>query len=1541
MKKRVLALLMALSMAVSLVCPAVATGSGSSAEQDPAVALMADLLEFYEQENAGDAWLVLAALQPDAEGNLPENPALPAGVVLPEDLSVPMAELFTDLQIQAFGALVGAALSEWSLQDLFAQLYIWHQSAEESGAPDYTILKDALAVLAPAEVEVAEPEVVLCDVCQTENCAAEHVFCEEHQVYDCAENHEDAAESVLCDICQAENCTEEHVFCEEHQVYDCAENHEDVAEPVLCDVCRAENCSVEHVFCEEHQVYDCAESHEVVTEPEICADCLNIVCTCEKEPAPVVGPVAVCEECAGEAGAHAKTCTQYVKTCTCTPIGEVHMEGCDFYEPPVLAPVPEPVGSLYDQLMAAEDVAAMYAVVLDYMENDPVSLMDLTAEEISDLQARVNELDPEGDDTDTADLLDTLAILPNGGEQLEGEPEVLVTTTSGTWQGARLTSDSKQELGSAAVVTMRKLTEEELANRKQNANFVVPAGVTFTMKGHGSFARAADNMLSLVYVEKGGKLIIEGTSKEQPLIIDGKNVIANTPLIVSEGDVEMKNAVIQNGKNRSVNTSGSPNGAGGGIQIKSTGSLTMENCVVTKNTSSVNGGGIQCQGTMTISNSTISYNRAASTETGPGVVNAGRGGGFNLTGATATGTLTNVIVENNAAMYYGGGGQIQSSASLTMEEGTIFRNNTAILHGAGALHVTADAKFTMNGGSMENNSAQTVGGAIHSSYSCVLNLNKGEISNNTANGRGGGVHVNTGGNITLGSGLTISGNTANDEATGSAATMDATGDNWSGVEKNGTHSNNGYGGGVLIDSGTCTVEGATITDNSAAVGGGGIALVMLNVSDSGLDDVLVVNFTMNSGNISGNTTAGNGAGVYLMTNKAKENIISVHGEEGSEGYLKAIAKLKDQNILTDEPVAEINGGTVSGNNADNNGGGLYLGEKTKFIINAGSVSENKAVNGAGVYVASGTAEINGGTMSGNIASGDGGALYVSGTATMADGAISGNKAAQNGGALYITGGDFTMTSGSMTENRAKGTSGEAGETGYGGGVYVNGGSITIGVQACTGNETNHDSTLTEKTHPVVRENYAKDSGGGLAIIGDGSLTMHCGDISDNEATNRGRGENAYMENGTFTRNAGSVGDVDDPGIVIVGGTLDDNTENEKKKVNLWYHHCNDNLDTNNHRDDKVTKIADATENAYFNLPDGEKYWTAAPGFRFFGWTFYGPNDANAKKNVRCKEDYKPLGAPVQSSDIEEVGVPQGTYDGEKDDIMNLYALWAPDVSDITYVGSVVEGIFTEETLSETGNPDTYNFTVGSNEVTFKAPVKKGYTFTGWYFYQDLDQNANWGYEPVFKADASGESYDNLDFTSSDFKFFEAGADGKVTIDMGDTYFGDVTMIAKFEPAVSGLKIIKNVEGEVDENQSFIFDVKGYNDDDDLIVDMVVTIQGEGEVTLTNLPVGYYVATERTDWSWRYTLTKAEAKNKEQVSILAGAGSQGAQNYVVVELERPTERSVVEFTNERTNDYWLSGEAFAVNKWTTNIIDTQVASPGTVVSGAKEEEGGGE
>ena len=93
-------------------------------------------------------------------------------------------------------------------------------------------------------------------------------------------------------------------------------------------------------------------------------------------------------------------------------------------------------------------------------------------------------------------------------------------------------------------------------------------------------------------------------------------------------------------------------------------------------------------------------------------------------------------------------------------------------------------------------------------------------------------------------------------------------------------------------------------------------------------------------------------------------------------------------------------------------------------------------------------------------------------------------------------------------------------------------------------------------------------------------------------------------------------------------------------------------------------------------------------------------------------------------------------------------------------------------------------------------------------------------------------------------------------------------------------------GTVGATEGFIFDVSGPQS-------FRVSVQGNGSVTITGLPLGTYSVTEDTNWSWRY---------KNGVSISASSVTLTDSDYT----------AEVTVTNTRTNEYLLDGNDYAQN-----------------------------
>lgn len=239
-------------------------------------------------------------------------------------------------------------------------------------------------------------------------------------------------------------------------------------------------------------------------------------------------------------------------------------------------------------------------------------------------------------------------------------------------------------------------------------------------------------------------------------------------------------------------------------------------------------------------------------------------------------------------------------------------------------------------------------------------------------GSGGGIVVASSGTLTV-SGGTISNNSAASNGGGiygsSSATITLSG---------GTISNNSAkkGGGVYAAvSSTTTISGATITGNSgtdtASSGGGVCALGTLK---------------MTSGNITSNTAAGSGGGI-LVTSTFNFGGGSINNNTSGGIGAGVNATFSATNNTTCKMT--MSGGEIKNNESTgSSGGGIYLngddGYTSSLTITGGTISGNTvATVGGGIRVSEfGTATITGGTISSNTSGSAGGGINSAGALTI-------------------------------------------------------------------------------------------------------------------------------------------------------------------------------------------------------------------------------------------------------------------------------------------------------------------------------------------------------------------------------------------------------------------------------------------------------------------------------------------------------------------------------------------------------------------------------
>ncbi|WP_404307455.1 CHRD domain-containing protein [Neorhodopirellula lusitana] len=253
----------------------------------------------------------------------------------------------------------------------------------------------------------------------------------------------------------------------------------------------------------------------------------------------------------------------------------------------------------------------------------------------------------------------------------------------------------------------------------------------------------------------------------------------------------------------------------------------------------------------------------------------------------------------------------------------------------------------------------------------------------------------------------------------------------------------GSGGGLFNHGGSLSVTNSTIANNVASRAGGGIESAGGNLILTGVD------LTDNVAGPEGFASPGNGGGLH----------ISGMGD------------------------ATITNGTVSGNTAAREGGGLW--------------------NSVGIMTIDGT------TITGNTASGD--------------------AADDGGGGVFNNGGTLTVSNATITGNTADGT------LGSGGGIFSTAGNVTVnstqigGANAADGNTANRagggievvDGKVTLNFGTDVSSNHAGINGGGLHSTGAAVVTSNLAIFASNTADSEGGGL-WNSSTGTLDINGGAI-----------------------------------------------------------------------------------------------------------------------------------------------------------------------------------------------------------------------------------------------------------------------------------------------------------------------------------------------------------------------------------------------------------------------------------
>jgi fibronectin-binding autotransporter adhesin len=252
--------------------------------------------------------------------------------------------------------------------------------------------------------------------------------------------------------------------------------------------------------------------------------------------------------------------------------------------------------------------------------------------------------------------------------------------------------------------------------------------------------------------------------------------------------------------------------AGGGAVVNfGTGSIALTNCKITDNSANgtfifAGGGAVFNEGffesgaTVTMNNCILSGNTTA-----------GSGGGVYGSEGAAT-TLSNCIVTGNSAQSNGGGLGNASASTLNLTN-CIMSNNSTPFAGGGLCNF-GGSTATLTGCAVSGNSAAGGGGIYNQG---TLNLNLCVVAGNKATSSGGGISTGGGSVTIIASLITANLVTASTTAQGGAidcenSTLSLTGCIVDGNQANGATA---LGGGIYALDSTLNLKLCTVVGNSA------------------------------------------------------------------------------------------------------------------------------------------------------------------------------------------------------------------------------------------------------------------------------------------------------------------------------------------------------------------------------------------------------------------------------------------------------------------------------------------------------------------------------------------------------------------------------------------------------------------------------------------------------------------------------------------------------------------------------------------------------
>lgn len=473
--------------------------------------------------------------------------------------------------------------------------------------------------------------------------------------------------------------------------------------------------------------------------------------------------------------------------------------------------------------------------------------------------------------------------------------------------------------------------------------------------------------------------------------------------------------------------------------------------------------------------------------------NGTHGGGIKNNGTL---TIDGILFEENKASQ-GGAIYNNTGATLTVTGGT-FRGNESTEYGAAIANLGA---AVISGGTISENASRGAAGAVYNAG--TLTVGSAEIKDNAAATEGGAIVVAEGSTFTVTQKPYIKDNDAPSGKNillyrGTAVTI-----------------GEGFLSGATVDMATRDISHALTQDfdlRSASVSSfsynesSTISLVHrdgeLYFPDVSYDVPVdswqglqnAINDPENAGKVIGLTADLDGTGKSRLSldNKAATIELAGHAIDrkrtSDTGSGNVFYVYGGSAHLTIRDAVET--GIITGGYTSDDGGGIYIGGNGKVTIAGGSVQGNKAeYDGGGVFIDNGTLTMTGGAISGNYANETAGAVFCSssGTVNLRNATISGNRSKNEGGALnlHLEDSNSVIENCVITRNLTK---------------EEHGGAIVLKASGKTLNLTN----------TTISKNTADDEGGGV-YIHSGTLVMTGGSIEENRA---GDGGGVYVSSNT-------------------------------------------------------------------------------------------------------------------------------------------------------------------------------------------------------------------------------------------------------------------------------------------------------------------------------------------------------------------------------------------------------------------------------------------